>query len=56
MKNENQTVIQDKQPIKVEEPLQCSRRLFLASFDKEITVPFSKLKSWPKTQKIADNF
>ena len=39
MKREDQTVIRYKQPIKIEKPLQCSRR-FLASFVKEIKVPF----------------
>lgn len=35
-------------------PLQSLPRRFLASFVKEITLPFSKLKSWPKTQQKQD--
>ena len=50
MAKENETVIQYKQPINIEKPLPCSRRNFIASFVKEITLPFSKLKSWLKTQ------
>ena len=40
MKSENQTVIQYKQPIKIEKPLECLCR-FLAALVKEMMVPFS---------------
>ena len=43
MKREGQTVTRCKQPIKIEKPLHCSR-YFLASFVKEITLSFPKLK------------
>ena len=54
MKREDQTVIRHEQPIKNEKPLQFARRPlspFLDSFVKEITLLFSKLKSWLKTQR-----
>ena len=54
MKREDQTVIRYEQPIKNEKPLQFVRRPlppFLDSFVKEITLLFSKLKSWLKTQR-----
>ena len=40
----------------MEDPLQCSCHRFLASFVKEIMLPFSKLKSWLKTQPIICKF
>ena len=40
----------------MENPLQCSCHRFLASFVKEIMLPFSKLKSWLKTQPIICKF
>ena len=52
MKREDQTVIQCKQPIKLEKPLQCLRcSLIKSSVKKKIVLPFSKLKSWLKTQR-----
>ena len=44
MKREDATVIQYEQPIKIEKPLQCLRCSCIASFVKEITLPFSKVK------------
>ena len=40
----------------MENPLQCSCQRFLASFVKEIMLPFSKLTSWLKTQPIICKF
>ena len=40
----------------MENPLQCSCHRFLASLVKEIMLPFSKLKSWLKTQPIICKF
>ena len=51
MKKEDATVIQYEQPIKIEKPLQCLCCSCTASFVKEITLPFSKVKSWLKKQK-----
>ena len=51
MKREDATVIQYEQPIKIEKPLQCLCCSCIASFVKEITLPFSKVKSWLKKQK-----
>ena len=51
-----QTYDNYKQPITMENPLQCSCHRFLASFVKEIMLPFSKLKSWLKTQPIICKF
>ena len=50
MKREDATVIQYEQPIKIEKPLQCLCCSCIASFVKEITLPFSKVKSWLKKQ------
>ena len=40
MNSENQTVVRYKQPIKIEKPLECSRR-FTAALVKEMMAPFS---------------
>ena len=50
MKREDATVVQYEQPIKMEKPLQCLCCSCIASFVKEIMLPFSKLKSWLKKQ------
>ena len=55
MKGEDQTDIWYIQPMKIEKPLQCSHRRFLASFVKEIKLPFSKLKQ-QQQQKICNLF
>ena len=54
MKREGQKIMRCKQPIKIEKLLHCSRHFF-ASFVKEITLPFSKLKLWLKPEKTASN-
>ena len=52
MKREDQTVIQCKQPIKIKKLLQCLHcSLIKSSVKKKIMLPFSKLKSWLKTQR-----
>ena len=51
MKREDQTVTQCKQPIRIKNLLQCLRRSLIAAFvKKKIMLPFSKAKSWLKTQ------
>ena len=52
MKREDQTVTQRKQPIKIKKLLRYLHRSFIATFvKKKIVLPFSKPKSWLKTQR-----